>query len=620
MRNIHIHQSFRFRLIASIVLIEVIAFSIIVWDSVDTIYQTHIESLDDTAHSLLQQFSHAASSYMAEVDYAGLEEHSYRLIEHSEITYLWVTTTQGENVITLGSQPANLPPVLDQHPTSDDDNIYDIAADIKLAGRAMGTVMMGLSLDKTYKAIRQSMVRDIIVAVIGIILSVVATIFVALGLTRNLKSLTVAAEKISKEDFDVQIKVTSADDIGILQDSFNRMLTSISNRKAERDMAEKALRRNERLYRTLIESADAIPWELDLKTWVFTYVGPQAKDIFGYPIEQWYEKDFWVAHIHPEDKEYAINYCRNETRLRRDHNFEYRMYTEDGKIRWVYDSVNVISNEKEPIKLRGYMFDITERKENELELQSFHEKLQDLVSERTADAEAAKDEAINANKAKSEFLSRMSHELRTPLNAVIGFSELLKMRFSEDTKEYMQTDKIYTAGQHLLTLIEEVLDLSRIDSGNIHIYIEPIEIEALILETIAFVQTQAEQRGILMELTDCAGLMVHADAVRLKEVLLNLLSNAVKYNRENGVIRVFCEANDESVTINVSDTGPGLTIEQQSQLFEPFSRLGAELTEVQGTGIGMTISMQLVELMHGSINLTSEVNKGTTFKVTLPRA
>lgn len=616
----NIFQSFRFRLIASIVLIEVATFSMIAWNNVSTIYQTHTERLQDTAYSLLQQFSHTAGSYMAEVDYAGLEEYSNSTLGHGEVSYLWVTTAQGDSVITLGLQPENIPPVIDQHPTGDDDGVYDIASDITLAGSIIGKVTMGFSLEIMNKAINQSLARNIVVAVIGILLSVIVTIFIGFGLTRNLKLLTDAAEKISKEDYKVQIAVNSSDEIGTLQQSFNKMLQSISNRKAERDIAEKALRNNELLYRTLIESANAIPWELDLKTWRFTYVGPQAEKIFGYRSEQWYEESFWADHIHEDDREYAVNFCKNESLLGRDHEFEYRMNTVNGKTLWVADSVNVISKNNTPAKLRGFMFDITERKQNESELQTFHEKLQELVTERTADAEAAKNEAISANKAKSEFLARMSHELRTPLNAVIGFSELLRMQFDKDKKEHRQADQILTAGKHLLTLIEEVLDLSRIDSGNIHINIEPLDIDPLVRETVDFVQNQSEQRGITIELSDYTGLMVHADAVRLKEVLLNLLSNAVKYNRENGAIRIFCDTDDETVIVNISDTGPGLTNEQISHLFEPFSRLGAELTEVQGTGIGMTISKQLVELMHGTISVTSVLNEGTTFQVTLLRA
>lgn len=411
---------------------------------------------------------------------------------------------------------------------------------------------------------------------------------------------------VSSQDFD------SRDEISDLYNSFDEMAHKINE-------SNLALLNSEQHYRSLIESAHAIPWEANINTWQFIYVGPQAEKLFGYPVEKWYEENFWTDHIVEEDEEFATNYCKTMTLRGEDHEFEYRMSAADGKIIWVSESVNVIYSDGKPSLLRGFIFDITERKKIELELQRYRLNLQELVTERTADAESAKNEAIGANRAKSEFLSRMSHELRTPLNAVIGFSELLKMQLGADEKSQRQAEKIFTAGHHLLTLIEEILDLSRIDSGNIQINNESLELRPVIKEAVAFIQPQSDQRGITIEFPDCNGLMVYADAVRLKEVMLNLLSNAVKYNSESGIIRIICNPDEESVAIKIEDTGPGIAAEQLSNIFEPFSRLGAEYTDVQGTGIGLTISKQLVELMNGGIEVTSVLQEGTTFSVTLPR-
>ena len=257
--------------------------------------------------------------------------------------------------------------------------------------------------------------------------------------------------------------------------------------------------------------------------------------------------------------------------------------------------------------------DIGDRQESEKALLDAHVKLEERVAERTKELESA-------NNAKSKFLSRVSHELRTPLNAIIGFSDLLVRTQSHDEKAHHQISLIHTAGKHLLTLIEEILDLSKIDTGDMDINIKPVELGELIEEAISFVQYEADHQGITIESSMGEQLIVMADPVRLKEVLLNLLSNAVKYNRDNGKVNISCVAINDKMRITVADTGFGLTELQVNQLFQPFSRLGAEYTGIQGTGIGMTISKRLTELMHGSIEVSSEPGVGTTFHILLPGA
>ncbi len=239
--------------------------------------------------------------------------------------------------------------------------------------------------------------------------------------------------------------------------------------------------------------------------------------------------------------------------------------------------------------------------------------------------EIAKEEAENANQAKSEFLSSMSHELRTPLNAILGFAQL--MQFDPDTpltdEQKDSTNQIIKGGNHLLELIDQVLELAKIEAGKMSVSIEAVSIIQLLDESISMVQTMAEKRNISINVNtdDCPNVEAMADYTRLKQVLLNLLSNAVKYNSDGGSISVVTKVEDDNFCyIAISDTGPGIPDDKRDAVFQPFNRLGHESSEIEGTGIGLVITRKMMHMMNGNIDFKSEVGKGTTFWIEIPLA
>lgn len=522
------------------------------------------------------------------------------------------------------------------------------------------------------------------------------------------------------------------------------------------------------LFQRLVESAKAIPWSYDLATECFTYIGPQVEELLGYPRKAWYEKNFWPEHIYEEDRDQALNYCMDETKLERDHDFEYRILGSDGRVVWIRDNVKVIVGDAGPVELQGFMFDITERKsvekaihtlakidasydlegffktciknlasvynaqyvfiglvnkehgrtvkteavwagsgfadnfeyelegtpcadiiDNKLEIinsdadlkypedillsemgvKSYFgaplfdhegntiglvsvmdiepmypaswikpvlamfskrisaeyirhktmEELENRVEERTLHLVKAKEEALKANNAKSEFLSRMSHELRTPLNAIMGFGQLLQEE-NINSEQKNSVNEITQASDHLLKLINEVLELAKIESGTISLETEDLDINEIVMESIALVKHNADKRSIIINPPENnEELIIAADRLRMKEVVINLLSNAIKYNNDGGEVNLKLSfPNETHIRLEISDTGTGINEEDRERLFEPFSRLGAEYTAIEGTGIGLTITKRLIEMMGGTIDFSSEAGKGSTFWIDCP--
>lgn len=241
--------------------------------------------------------------------------------------------------------------------------------------------------------------------------------------------------------------------------------------------------------------------------------------------------------------------------------------------------------------------DVTEKRNHELELKK------------------AKEEAEQANRAKSEFLSRMSHELRTPLNAVLGYAQLLDLTF-DDPKVKKATSSILRGGKHLLNMIDEILDFSRIESGNLAFSIEPVAMAGCLNQAINLIQPIADNLGITIHLDPnlCEKMHVLADRQRLTQVFVNLLSNATKYNRPNGHIYIRClELPDDWNRIEIADTGYGISKKDQELLFQPFQRFGD--TSVEGTGLGLSLTDRFVQMMGGSIGLASSSPEGSLFFV-----
>jgi PAS domain S-box-containing protein len=381
----------------------------------------------------------------------------------------------------------------------------------------------------------------------------------------------------------------------------------VSTDITDRKKSEQAVARSEAMLRTLSANLPAMVYQFMVSPdgrRSFPFVSDRVIGLFGISPEQaMADPHLLFDSVHPDDVP-AIEQTTNiSLETMSQWICEFRLRDRGHGISWMRGAATPRGLPDGSIVWDGVIADATELK-----------TIQEAMSE-------ARDAAQKANSAKSEFLSRMSHELRTPMNAVLGFGQLL-LEYSDPLTERQReyVGHILSGGRHLLELIDDVLDLAKIETGNVAMNIAPVDVGSLVHECLAIASTLVERFGVQIAPPPDfpAPIQVMADRVRFRQVLLNLMSNAIKYNKRGGTLRVECAVAGERVRISVIDTGQGVPPERQAEMFQPFNRLGAERSEVEGTGIGLTIARMLVERMGGTIAFHSVVGQGSTFWIELP--
>lgn len=348
------------------------------------------------------------------------------------------------------------------------------------------------------------------------------------------------------------------------------------------------------------------------------YVSPKVEEYIGISAEEaMNDVSKWFQLTHPDDYDGLVESIIESQNHMTVWNWEGRFIKNQSDIRWLHGTSTPIKLDNENILWNGVFIDVTDRKQAEEELEKHRHHLEDIVKERTADLEESRDIAEQASKAKNEFLSRMSHELRTPMNAILGFAQVLEMGDINET-QHKHIKEIINGGDHLLKLINELLDLSRIEAGNMEFSIQPVKIVPSIEYAVKTIHPLVEKLNLTIHNECDTELEVLSDPTRLAQVLINLLSNAAKYNRKGGQIKIACDQFcNNRLRISISDTGYGIDESHIQNLFEPFNRLGAEQTGIDGTGIGLALTKQLVHLMGGEIFVDTLPDKGSTFSFEL---
>ena len=309
-----------------------------------------------------------------------------------------------------------------------------------------------------------------------------------------------------------------------------------------------------------------------------------------------------LAMTHPDDRQRVLDALAESLKTSESAMYEFRIQRPDGQWRWLASrSIPVLDSEGRMLRQTGVNWDVTEARTNELER---HERVL----------------AQRENQAKSKFLARISHELRTPLNAVLGFSELMINDADRTPPEHRRTvEHIHAAGRHLLSLINDVLELSSLQSGELKMNLGAVSLARTVQETLPLLWPQARARGISLQIENLDA-VVWADPTRVRQIVINLVTNAIKYNRDGGQVFISARVEGPRTSLSVRDTGRGIPAERTPHLFEPFNRLGIEREGIEGTGIGLAVVKAIVERLGGEVRVRSDPGVGSEFIVSLESA
>lgn len=614
--------SIRRQLVIGVALTNALMMALFLWDATERQKQMLLQRHTEYAIALAQTVATSSAGWLEARDFQGLQEIIQAQKRYPELLYAMILDIRGR--IVAHSDRAHLEQyVLDlpkntslpsePHILHSSAALVDVITPIILAKHPIGWVRVGLSGQTMHSRMSDIVRHGLYYALASILISSIWVGILATRLTRRLRLIRRASDAIQAGDHARRVQLQGSDEAASLGKAFDAMLDAL----AARDQALRLA--SERLQAATRAGIIGI-WEWDIVGHKLIWDEDMCR-LYGirYNIcEQTIEA--WLNRLHPEDKAAARRDMRAALRGNGEYCGEYRVVWPDGSIHYLKSAAQIIRDQTgHPLRMVGVSYDLSELKLAEQELKQHRQHLQQLVDERTAQLLQARDAAESANRAKSIFLSNMSHELRTPMNAILGFAQLMvhDQRLPSDIQHNLQT--INRAGRHLLSLINEVLEISRIEAGRTTIQNAPFDLYDTLTGVEEMIQLRAEYKGLAFSVERHGELPHYAigDDHHLRQVLINLLGNAVKYT-EHGQICLRVTPDQDNIRFDVIDSGPGIAADELPHIFQAFYQTNTGLTKGEGSGLGLTISHEFVRLMGGELTVESELGHGSVFSFTLP--
>jgi len=616
----------RRQLVLGVILTNALTMALFVWDATYRQGRMLLERQTEYAVALGQSIATSSAGWLAALDFQGLQEIVRSQKRYPDLQYAMILDMRGrivahtdpnhlnQYVLDLPSDIENPPEYSILHRSA---GLVDIVSPILLAKHQIGWVRVGLAA-QTLNIRRSVLIRDgILYACASILLSAILAGIMGWRLTRRLQLIQGGSHAIQAGNYTHRVRLKGTDEAARLGQAFDAMLDAL----AARDQALRVA--TERLQAATRAGIIGI-WEWDIKNNKLIWDEVMCR-LYGISADTFDQSPTsWLRLLHPEDKAPAWQSIRAALQNQQDYSAEFRVVWPDGSTHYLKSAAQIIrADSRKPLRMVGVNYDLSERKRAEHELEQHRHHLQHLVEERTDELAKALDAAESANRAKSVFLANMSHELRTPMNAILGFAQLLErdQRLPSDAQLNLQT--INRAGQHLLSLINEVLEISRIEAGRTAVQNAAFDLHETLTSVEEMIQFRAEYKGLGFSIERIGALphYVVGDAHHLRQVLINLLGNAVKYT-DHGHVYLRLTTQCDVIRFDVIDTGSGIPADELSSIFEAFYQTDAGITKGEGSGLGLTISREFVRLMGGELTVESRLGKGSvfSFSLSLPKA
>jgi len=584
-----------------------------------------------SAFDLARTLSFSSASWVLANDVVGLQEVLKGATETTDLKFAAVLSPRGEVLAATKTEyigqffndeisqrllrvPSKPQILIDEY------NLIDIAVPIEVSENFIGWVRVELTRDTANANLQKIALAGLGVAALFVLLITIIATGLARRLTKGLDSLAKVANDAEHGLEFKREQVKRCDEIGLLATHLYRMLDAIEEGK-------RAQIENTAKLRAIFETLHDLVW-LKNADGVYLACNPMFERFFGAKESEIVGKtdydfvDRELADLFRANDNYAVAAMKSVM------NEELVTFADDGT-RALLETVKTPMYDENGhlIGVLGIGRDITQRKQAEAELKQHRDHLENLVEERTADLIIAKEAAEAANIAKSTFIATMSHELRTPLNAVLGFSELMSRDEAATAAQKETLGIINRSGAHLLNMINDVLDISKIEAGRLDVDIRAFDLIKLLNDIGEMINVRAASKQLFFTVNLAADIQrfVKSDSGKLRQVLINLLGNAIKFTKHgevslNARTESYASFDTLMLVIEVFDSGVGIPDDKQEELFKPFVQLVQENADVKGTGLGLAISKLLVELMGGQISVSSVFGEGSTFKLELPVA
>ncbi len=597
------------------------------------VFLNHISSLkEDLKNNTVLNAELVGQYCVVPLSFQYVEEANEVLNKLSSIPYIISACVYDENgeIFAIYAKDEKYPqwPVLEGRIADEffEDNFLHVFHRIVYQDKTYGTTYLKV----TTSHLKRRIINELLVMLPVILALLFVSFFIAFGLQRPISEpirrlADVAQSLAEKKDYSVRVETNRDDEVGVLYKRFNYLCEQIERREKERGLAEAQIRQlneelearvknrtakleeSEQRLKLALQGGNLGSWDVNLQT-EETIVNERWAQMLGYSLDEIENtRETWIKSIHPDDRERVLK-VGEDYRMGRiaEYEIEYRAVTKEKDVIWQISKGAIVERDDAgfPLRMVGTVMDITERKHME----------EDLIR--------AKEAAEEADRIKSAFLATMSHELRTPLNAIIGFTGIMLQGLAGPLNEEQrkQMTMVQNSSRHLLALINDVLDISRIEAGQLDLSFTSFELRPSIEKMVALVSPLAEKKGIELRL-DIADDVETAttDQRRLEQVILNLLNNAVKFT-EKGHVRISCRRENKDYLLSIADTGIGMRQEEIPGLFQPFHQIDTGLSRKhEGTGLGLSISEKLLTLMGGKISVESEWGKGSIFTIRFPR-